>query len=349
MTSDLAAVLERHASAPGAHFGAVAAIWHSGELVDWAARGWANAYELVGEHMRLLPIGQREAVDRTTRFDIASLTKLFTATVAMSLVDEGSLDLDEPVGSMLPEFVAVARGSLTMRQLLTHTAGLVEDSPLWNIPYADRLTTTLTLPSTAQAGTFSYSCVGYIAAGTVLERLAGESLRDLVRSRISVPLAMAATDFGDDETVAAATEWEPWAGRGLVRGEVHDEMAWALGGVAGNAGLFSTVDDLGSFANSFLTGSLLSAASLEQMAGATAQAQDFAQAIGFRVEAPAFMGALSGPHTIGHTGFTGTSVVIDRVQELVVVVVSNRVHATREYADSTALRADVAAVAARLT
>lgn len=348
MTSDLASVLANHTSGPGVPlFGAVSGIWRSGQLVDSAALGWARAYDYSpAGQVALLAPDERIPVSRDTVFDIASLTKLFTATTAMRLVDEGVVDLDEPVGPLLPEFVNAGRGTVTLRHLLTHTAGLPEDHPLWGIPNDQRLTATLTLPSTTAVGTFSYSCVGYVAAGTVLERATGATLADLVASRIAAPLALASTRFGPVPD-AAATEYEPWAGRGMVSGEAHDEMAWALGGVAGNAGLFSTLDDLGAFANSFLTGALLSAAALEQMTNPSVPAPGFAQAVGFRVNAPAFMGALASPATIGHTGFTGTSIVIDREHDLVAIALSNRVHPTRDGADSTSLRVDVAAQAAR--
>lgn len=351
---ELDSILATYLNRPGVpRFGAVAGIWRNGTLVDSAARGSASAYRIADDGPELLPEGERSAVTIDTRFDVASLTKLFTAVLAMALVEEGLLSLDTPVGDALPEFSDGERRRVTLRHLLTHTAGLREDSPLWRVPADERLSTVLRLPLEGEAGGgFRYSCLGYVAAGAMLERVAATSLCELISSRVIDPLGLSATGFGPADAVqAAATEYQPWTGRGIVRGEVHDEVSWSLGGVAGNAGLFSTLADLGRFGEMIRTGGaidgcrILSEQTVARMLRPHLRADGdpgFDQGIGFRIDAPGFMGSLAGAGAAGHTGFTGTSLVIDLKRALTVVLLTNRVHPTRSGTDVSALRRAVA-------
>jgi CubicO group peptidase (beta-lactamase class C family) len=222
---------------------------------------------------------------------------------------------------------------------------------------ADRLRTVLTLPLEAQPGaSFRYSCLGYVVAGVVMERVTGMPLRELMEHRLLRPLGLADTGFGpyEGESAIAASEYQPWTGRGILRGDVHDETAWALGGAAGNAGLFSTLRDVARFGEIFhADGTVDGRRILSPEAVATmiepvvrADVEQFDQGVGFRIDAQQFMGTLAFGG-IGHTGFTGTSIVIHRDRGVTAVLLSNRVHPSRQGFDASALRRDVADAASR--
>jgi len=343
-------------------FGAVAAIWRDGELLDSAVAGSRLAYVLEDGAPRLLPDEERLPMREDTLVDLASLSKLFTATLVLALRDDGLLDLGQPVAELVPEFApadaTAERRALTIRDLLVHATGLREDLPLWGLAPELRLATIAALPLEHPLGVFSYSCLGYVLAGVAAERAAGRPLRELMRDRLLDPLGLADTGYGPrDPERAAATEHQPWTGRGILRGEVHDEVAWALGGAAGNAGMFGTLAELGRFARLFHEDGLVDGRRVlaAGTAGEMARVQlprsgraDFDQGLGFRIAAPEFMGALAARGAIGHTGFTGTSLVLDPARGVTAVLLSNRVHPSRELAEVSALRRAVGDAAAAL-
>ncbi|HSW43181.1 MAG TPA: serine hydrolase domain-containing protein [Patescibacteria group bacterium] len=308
-----------------------------------------------------LPISERVAMRADTVFDIASLTKLFTATVLLGLVEEGLIALDTPIADRLPTFGGGDRRSVTLRHLLSHTSGLPALLRLWT----DHPDVTLRWEAVLGAGlegtpgqTFVYSDVGYLVAGFLAEIVGGRPLPELVAESICAPLGLVDTGFlpGPERAArAAATEDEHYVGRGIVRGFVHDENSWSLGGAVGHAGLFSTAHDLMRFGDAIRRGRtlggarILREATVEEMLCDQLQADvdpGFRQGLGFRLADPTFMGVLAASGAVGHTGFTGTSLVIDRSRGLVVVLLTNRVHPSRDWSDIAVIRRRTAELAA---
>ncbi|MER6146344.1 serine hydrolase domain-containing protein [Streptomyces sparsogenes] len=274
---------------------------------------------------------------RDTVFDLASLTKLFTTIVAMRCAERGEIDLDGRVAAYAPEFTAAAEHGITVRQLLTHTSGLLPELPLYEYDgHEQRLARLRAEPPTTAPGTARrYSDLNFLLLQRVVERAAGRPLDRLVRDDITDPLGMTSTRFRPPRAWLpriAATEDQrrPWAklDRGMLRGVVHDENAHALGGVAGHAGLFSTAADLTLLCRALLGGGppVLRPESVDLMLTAPG--------LGFEVDQPWFMGELAGRGAAGHTGFTGTSLVIDRATSSFLVLLANTVHPRRRPADS---------------
>ncbi|MFF3874268.1 serine hydrolase domain-containing protein [Streptomyces sp. NPDC001978] len=271
-----------------------------------------------------------------TPFDLASLTKLCTSVAAVQQIERGTLGMDARVGDYLPEFRAAARHGITVRQLLTHTSGLRPELPLYDCrDDAQRLALLRVEPPTGEPGTYLYSDLNMLLLQFALERVTGRTLDVLVHEGITRPLGMTATGFGPCPG-AAATEYQrrPWAkaDRGMLRGVVHDENAWALGGVAGHAGLFSTGRDLAVFCRTLLAGGSYGPARI--LGPDLVELLLTAPGLGFAVDQPWFMGELAGSGAAGHTGFTGTSLVLDPMTETFLVILANTVHPVRRPADS---------------
>jgi beta-N-acetylhexosaminidase len=347
-----------------------------------AQRGFPGAVLAVGRdgaliHLRAfgrLTYDEGAPSARTdTVYDLASLTKVIaTTTVAMILVDEGRLELTKHVSDFLPAFRGGARDQVTVERLLTHSSGLPAHLPLYQEiqgkeAYLERICAT---ELTYAPGTQSiYSDLGVILLGEILERVAGESLEAFARRRVFDPLGMRDTLFRPGPALLARiapTEIDPWRGR-LLRGEVHDENAYALGGIAPHAGLFGTAPDLARFAQMLLNGGafeqhrVVSRAVVERFTR-RATVPGSSRAIGWDTAAatdkaerssvpgtPAYSsaGALLSARSFGHTGFTGTSMWMDPDQRLFVILLTNRVHPTRENNAIRAVRADVADAVAR--
>lgn len=329
------------AAVPEVASAAVAVIAVDGRTVAASAVGEAVRY--ADESGRLLP--ERPPVTMDAVFDIASLTKLFTTVVLVSLAQEGALDLDAPVAVHLPAYRN--RPQITVRHLLTHASGLPASRRVESEPEEARWDLVLSTPVQGPPGTHLYSDVGMIAAGRVAEAVAGAPLDVLVRERITGPLGLAHTTYGPVEPGrAVATEFKRG---GCVRGEVHDETAHALGGVAGHAGLFSTAADLLRFGEALRTGGgriLSPAATAEMLRDQGVPGAAFRQGLGVRIGDPAIVGPLSG--AFGHSGFTGTSLVVDPAHRLTVVLLTNNVHPLRGRPGIRDLRHAVAAEALHL-
>ncbi|WP_028800813.1 serine hydrolase domain-containing protein [Streptomyces sp. 142MFCol3.1] len=313
------------------------------------AAGWAVRYAAYDEETDTgveLPPGARVPMSVHTPFDLASLTKLFTAVAAVQQLERGTLGIDALVGAYLPEFHAAAEHGLTVRQLLTHTSGLRPELPLYDYPDDTvRLARLRAEAPSSAPGEYLYSDLNLLLLQYVLERVTGRSLEVLVRDGITRPLGMRATGFGPCPGAAASEDQRrPWGkvDRGMLRGVVHDENAWALGGVAGHAGLFSTGRDLAVFCRALLSGGsygparILGPDFVELMLGPPA--------LGFALDQAWFMGDLAGRGAVGHTGFTGTSLVLDPATDTFLVLLANTVHPRRRPADS----APRAAAATRL-
>ena len=295
----------------------------------------------------------------TTLYDLASLTKVVaTATGVMLLVDDGRLHLDDPVRRYLPAFRGGGKDQVTIRMLLEHRSGLPAGRELWRgapTPAAARsrvLATPLEAPPDEHE---LYADVGADVLGFVVEAASGERLDALLRRRVWQPLGMRHTMFRPPHPFraqAAPTETSPPRGYPL-RGEVHDENAYALGGVAGHAGLFSTAADLAIFAQMMLDGGVYEGRRIISDSTVrlfTARAAGW-RALGWET-CPG--GGSCGQHmserAYGHTGYTGTSLWIDPDRALYVIVLTNWVHGGcgRGSATSAVLadaRADVADIA----
>ncbi|MBP9002398.1 MAG: DUF1343 domain-containing protein [Candidatus Hydrogenedentes bacterium] len=316
----------RRSGAPGA----VACVGREGRVV------WTGAYGL----RQRSPV--QEPTDTETRYDLASLTKVVaTTTAVMRLVEAGRLDLDHPVSEWLP-----LRGldRFTLRHCLTHTTGLPAYQELKNevkspVSMLDRI---VGLSLEAPPGTRrEYSDFGFILLGFVVEQASGDRLDYFCAEQVFEPLGMRKTGFRpgpDARQECAPTERDAWRRR-LVRGEVHDENAYAMGGVAGHAGLFSTVGDLGRFCEALLGGRLLKPETVALMI----QPQwDFYpwQGLGWWLDPPMDWanGFLLSRRAFGHTGWTGTSLWLDPDTGGFAVLLSNTCHPDRNRRDNRALR-----------
>jgi CubicO group peptidase (beta-lactamase class C family) len=295
----------------------------------------------------------------STIYDLASLTKVVaTSAAAMVLYDRGKLKLDVPVSRYLPEFRGGDKDRVTVRDLLTHRSGLPAGRDLrgaHNAREARRLI--LATPLEAAPGTQEeYSDVGADVLGFVVEAVAGERLDRFVSRTIYQRLGLRNTLFlpgRDRRARVAPTENSPPRGYPL-RGEVHDEAAYALGGVAGHAGLFSTASDLAVFAQMMLNGGtyrgvrIVSDTTVARFTQRTAGSR----ALGWEMcLGGGSCGFHLGPRAYGHTGYTGTSLWIDPDQQVFVIVLTNWVHAAPSarvapIAVLADVRSDVADIAA---
>ena len=292
---------------------------------------------------------------RDTIFDLASVTKTFTTIAVMQQVEAGRVDLDEPVATYLPDFAQNGKDDVTIRHLLTHTGGL----PAWLPLYSDyetveeRLAAVLAVEPDAEPGAaYVYSDLSLITLGLVVEEVTGRPLDRVIAHGITRPLGMTDTMFNPPARLVdriAATEAQPWAERPMIRGEVHDENAWSLGGVAGHAGLFSTAHDLAVLARTLLNGGrygherILETDTVRAMlVNENAEFPGDSHGLGFELDQRWYMDALSTPVTFGHTGYTGTSVVIDPMSDSFVILLTNRVHPSRDWGSNNPARRAVA-------
>ncbi|WP_376879476.1 serine hydrolase [Brevibacillus sp. GCM10020057] len=330
--------------------GAVVLVARRGVIVKEQAYGFAaryadDAFTRLRHPIRMQP---------DTMFDLASISKLFTATAIMQLADRGLVQLDAPVASYLPEFAANGKEKVTIRQLLTHTSGFQAYMPLYKKggSRAERLQAVLCQPLVHPPGsTFAYSDLNMIALGALVERRTGQRLDSYVQANILTPMGMTRTMYNPPkqwEQQTAATEFQQSPERGLVWGSVQDENAWALGGAAGHAGLFGTARDLAVFGQMFLNGGtykgkrILSAQSVASMAANQLAALPGEEhGLGWELGRGAYMDALGDGLAMGHTGFTGTALVVSKSQETIAVLLTNRIHPTRETESITPLRSRV--------
>jgi len=292
-------------------------------------------------------------------YDLASLTKVIgTTTAAMILYDEGRLSLDARVVEYLPAFTGGWKDSVTIRQLLTHRSGLPASRDLWKLATNPQEARLGVIDATLQCRPgvcFEYSDLGMVLLGMVVENISGMGLDRFLHERVFEPLGMTSTFFRPADSLRsriAPTDVSPPRGYPL-RGEVADENAYALGGIAGHAGLFSTASDISVFAQMMLNGGeyngtrIVSDSTIalftRRTAGTRALGWDTAEDNG------GGSGAYLSGRSYGHTGYTGTSLWIDPDRELFVVLLTNRVHAARARRPAKVIsdvRADVADLAA---
>ncbi len=335
--------------------GAVALVASRGVVAERTAVGHAVRW---ADTETELPAAEQVEMRTDTIFDLASLSKLFTAVAVMQLVEDGAVALDDPAAAYIPAFAANGKESVTVEQLLTHTGGL----PAWINLYSayddveSRLAAVYAVQPSSPPGTqYVYSDLGLIVLGKIVEEVSGLTLEEYVATHLTGPLGMDDTMYNPPAELRdriAATEYQPLAGRGLVHGEVHDENAWSLGGVAGHAGVFSTADDVAVFAQMLLNGGSYAGAEVLAPGTVTTMMRDYTghlssahRGLGPELEAWFYHDVLTSAESAGHTGFTGTSLVIDPHTETIAVLLTNRVHPSRDWGSINPVRRAVARAA----
>jgi beta-N-acetylhexosaminidase len=290
------------------------------------------------------------AATANTLYDMASLTKVMvTTTSVMILVQQKRLDLDTPIARYLPEWSVATksdpdptwRARATIRNLLLHDSGLPAHRDFYKQAKGHDAVLALVLaePLVHQPGTkVEYSDLGFILLGEIVQRLTGISLDEYAKQHIFAPLGMKESQFNPPRKLwptIAPTENDVDFRKRLLQGEVHDENAWALGGVSGHAGLFSTAGDTAIFAQMILNGGIyahhriLTRALIQEFTARQAIG-DAARTLGWdAVTQPSSSGHYFSLDSFGHTGFTGTSLWIDPDRDLFVILLTNRVNPTR--------------------
>jgi CubicO group peptidase (beta-lactamase class C family) len=320
--------------------GAVLHVRRNGDLIYEGAFG------------ELLPHGDAITID--SLFDLASITKLFTATAVLALFDQRRLSLDDPIVNRVPEFAGAdeRRARVTIRQLLTHASGLPA-----HVNFRDELgagaviSRVCSTPLQAAPDTsVIYSDLGFMLLGETVARVSGQTLDAAVRALVCEPLGLQAGFRPPRAELSriVCTEKDDWRRRLLV-GEVHDENCWAMGGVAGHAGLFGTVEDVARLAEMYRnagateTTRVLSRPTAQEATREQAVGIDERRGLGWALKASDHhsCGTRLSASSFGHTGYTGTSVWVDPERELTIVLLTNRVLFSCEPEPIRSLRAAV--------
>ncbi|UZJ80101.1 serine hydrolase domain-containing protein [Fictibacillus sp. KU28468] len=335
--------------------GGVVLVARKGAIAKWDAYGYAARYT----DDKFTEMEHPVSMTRNTIFDLASISKIFTTTAAMKLYEQGKFKLDDRVADYIPEFKENGKENVTIRQLLTHTSGFEPFIPLYKMGSnrEDRLHIALTHPlKNAPGTTYTYSDLNMITLGVLVEKLSGKRLDQYVKEVITDPLKMRDTMYNPPAYLKpriAATEYEPYINRGIVWGEVHDENAWSLDGVAGHAGVFSTAHDLAVFAHMILqkgkygNKTILKPSTVELLEeNQLPQFPADSHGLGWELDQGWYMDALSDADTLGHTGFTGTTMVVSPKNKMIVLTLTNRVHPTRNTPSLNLVRREVARSAA---
>jgi CubicO group peptidase (beta-lactamase class C family) len=315
------------------------AVTHAGRLVALKAFG------------RLTYDSEAAVVSAATLFDLASLTKVVATTaMAMILYERGMLDLDAPVAGIVPEFSeaeaadAAARRVVSLRMLLAHSSGLPAYEKLFlKAPTRQQLLRlALATPLTAEPGSrVEYSDVGFMVLGEALERIAEESLDRFCQREIFGPLGMAHTTYNppaESRVQIPPTQDDRAFRRRIIQGEVQDENASVLGGVAAHAGVFSTAEDLAQFAHAMLGGgpaivhsaivhsTIVRPETIALFTRRESTPAGTSRALGWDTPSgqPSQSGKCFSAQAFGHLGYTGTSLWIDPTRQLSVVLLTNR-------------------------
>jgi len=306
--------------------GATVAIAHQGKLIAHKGLGHFT-YEAASP-----------AVAAETVYDLASVTKVIaTTTACMILYERGVLKLEQPIAELLPEFAgqqdAARRRQVTLRMLLAHSSGLPAYVKLFQPAHNtdELLHQALRVPLTAAPGTRAeYSDIGFILLGEVLQRLSGEVLDQFCRREIFTKLNLTQTTFNppaDQKHMIPPTEDDRTFRHRLIQGEVNDENASVMGGVAGHAGCFSTAFDVSVFAQCMLQGGspLVKRETLEIFTRRQDSAPGSSRALGWDTPSqPSQSGKYFSSRSYGHLGYTGTSLWIDPDRQLSVTLLTNR-------------------------
>lgn len=326
-----------------------------GAVLHVRLRGQVVYHQAFG-HAALIPA--REPARPETIYDLASLTKpLATTTAVLCLVQDGRLSVDDPIARRVEELKGSAIGHATVYHLLTHSAGLPAWRPLYEQmagkdrctpgvrggPQAEQMVLSLIKQeslATPPGARSLYSDLGFILLGILVERVSGGTLAVFCRERVFEPMGAALFFLGPcgtgspDRTLVAPTEDDPWRGR-LLRAEVHDENAYALGGAAGHAGLFGTASAVSAVTSHWLDSyagrsRVLSPDLVRRFVARQTGIAGSSWALGW--DTPSMLsssGSRFAASSFGHLGYAGTSIWVDPTQELEVVLLSNRVHPTR--------------------
>lgn len=316
-------------------------------------------------YSQIVPSQERMTIDKI--FDMASITKpVATATSVMILVEQGKVRLIDPVSEYIPEYTTYIHESgkkaepIRLYHLLTHTAGLPPYTDAFTLeqkygkPCPEELIHHIaTIEKQSPPGSeFEYSCLGYITLAEIIRRVSGMGIDEFSRKHIFEPLGMENTTFcPSDELLPRVAPTEIIDDQPL-RGKVHDPLAQLMDGKSGNAGLFSTADDMAIFAQMLLNGGvygktrILSPMSVEAMTSLYPGLESFGRGIGWDIFTgySSNLGDIFPIETYGHTGFTGTSICIDPISETFVILLTNRVHLPD--GDVIALRTKVANIVA---
>ncbi len=272
-------------------------------------------------------------------FDLASLTKLATTALVLSFVREKMLDLAMPFRQLVPDFRGGRKDDVTLRHVLTHTGGLMWWLPLYREAKSieEAAWRAAQEPLAQDLGTFKYSDLGYIMLTQALTEVGGAHYGKLVRERVFGPIEAEHAAFGPlrPEPCVATERDDEWRRRRL-RGEVHDENAFAMGGTSGHAGLFGTLADVAAIARVFRDGAVIG----NDLAG-LARTEHVRQGndrrgigLALRAREGAMCGRYFSADAYGHTGFTGTSLWIDPDTDLTVILLTNRVYFGRQNDDA---------------
>ncbi|MGW7278634.1 serine hydrolase [Streptomyces sp. NPDC054844] len=340
--------------------------WYAGAVLLAGRGGTVALHEPIGMAVRYraydeetdtgveFPAGQQIPMAEDTVFDLASISKLFTSILAVQQLERGALELEAPVASYLPDFGRAGKQDVTVRQLLTHTSGFRAWIPLYKAPtYEEKVRLIHDQEPVSAPGTaYLYSDLNMISLQLVLEKVTGRTLDVLLHDEITAPLGLDRTRYNPPASwrprIAATEDARlPWSGldRGLVWGEVHDENAFSLGGVAGHAGVFSCAWDLAVLGRTLLNGGSYGRARILRPDSVELMFTDFntdfpgdEHGLGFELYQHWYMGAMATPRTAGHTGFTGTSLVLDPTTDSFLVVLGNSVHPVRGWRSGSAPR-----------
>lgn len=307
--------------------GAVLAVVHHGQTAYLKAYGNKQVYP------DTIPM------DVNTVFDLASLSKpVATATSAMILIEKGKMRLHDKVSLYIPGF----KDNIQIIHLLTHTSGLPPYAPADTIKKRQEKDPDALIHYIADSrqsfdpGTgFQYSCLNFITLQRIIENISGKNLRDFAKENIFDVLGMEHTDYcPTGETLARTAPTERQSGNQVLRGTVHDPLARLNHGISGNAGLFSDAKDLSLFAAALLHQGaingkrILSPLGVKSMATIPEGFASFGRSLGWDISSDysSNQGDLFGPETYGHTGYTGTSLIIDPQNDIAVILLTNRVH-----------------------
>jgi len=344
--------------------GAVAVAMVDGAVMTRAVAGDALRY--AAGPVELAP-SKRVAMRADSMFDLASITKVYTAILVMQQVDRGRISLTAPVVEYLPGFDGPGKAAITIAMLLTHTGALPVGATVKGLStMEERRAAVLKTPILAGAtpgDAFRYSSVGLMVLAQLVEKVTGTPLDRAVKDGITGPLGLRNTGFvpprwmSSADRAARMVATDARSSRGLLRGVVHDDVANALGGIAGHAGVFSTASDLAVIGQMLLNGGqykgkrVLSEESVRRMttnANAGLPAYDPERpgrpsdhGLGLAINQPWLMGKLASAQAFGHSGFTGTSLVVCKRRKLVLVLLTNRAHPNWSWADPDPVRVAV--------
>jgi CubicO group peptidase (beta-lactamase class C family) len=286
-------------------------------------------------------VGQRDperdkSMTRATLFDAASLTKpVVTATVALCLVERGTIALSDELGRHVPDLDGRRQGDIQLRELLTHTSGLqpYAFSESWE-SRAEALAglAEQSLFVAAPESHYEYSCLNFVYLAEALRCATDRSLADLADALIFEPADMPDSRLGPvTDTSTVATTYDHDYRDQSLRGEIHDPLGWVMDGESGNAGLFTRVDDLAAFAQAYLRGdALLSPAMIERLQDNWLPEMDTRHSLGWRFAEGTFPAPNWSPRGLGHTGYTGTSLWLDHDRNRFATLLTNQVYDGKE-------------------